>query len=773
MKTLKTTLTILSVIFTLSFFLSACPAKAGIISIYSNADSGTGTLRWGVEIANAAGGSNTINWIYGSGGSLTLLSNLAINGNTTLNATNSITDAEIAASTNAMFLGGAVTFHNDSISSTFSVHEDISGAGSLIKTGDGALVLTGDNSYAGGTYINGGILSIDYDSSLGASAGLLSFDGGTLKINADISSPRAITLNPGGGIFNTNSYTLSLSGIITGTGGFQKNGAGTLALGAANTYLGTTTINAGTLLLAADNALSAASTVTVAAGATLDLAGHTQTVAAITGAGTLALELQNGVTNLSVAGAADIAGSCLRVTYSPQIITAGQTFTPLTAATLTGQFSGIYSPAAVVFTPSYLSNSLVLTAALVPFTEISITANQRAVGAALEPLRSSPAGDIGTVLANLYTLEAEPLRSAFDQIGPVALTSLRGLAHSAARLRSAAIRARIEDLASGGARETFSTYSKSKSRLPDIEFEDDEPGWTRSSVLKEVARNNNPLSFFAAAGGISGKELREKKANGQSPGYELSGGALQTGADFAVTEHLSLGLTGGYSRGKAGVGYPSKAEISAAARHYGAYAAATAGELRLHLYAGRTKDAFKTERSIVFEGISRTAKGSLAAGEENLEAGLAYRFPATTPEGGFAPYLTLSSDRLKTELFTETGADALNLTVQPATARSLRASMGFRYFEAVENSGSVVKMSVAAAWARELKDSAMTLTSALAAGGAAFAVESAAAARDAINTTARISVEAGPMVSYYLEYSGEFKKRYRAHSGALGFSFRF
>ena len=45
------------------------------------------------------------------------------------------------------------------------------------------------------------------------------------------------------------SDTLTLSGVISGTGAFQQNGTGTTILTAANTYLGGTTINAGTLQL--------------------------------------------------------------------------------------------------------------------------------------------------------------------------------------------------------------------------------------------------------------------------------------------------------------------------------------------------------------------------------------------------------------------------------------------------------------------------------------------------------------------------------------------
>ena len=83
--------------------------------------------------------------------------------------------------------------------------------------------------------------------------GLLTFDGGTLRTDAAMSSNRAIVITANGGTVNTNGFDSTFSGRISNgagsTGGFQKTGLGKLTLSGTSTYAGTTTVAAGTLAL--------------------------------------------------------------------------------------------------------------------------------------------------------------------------------------------------------------------------------------------------------------------------------------------------------------------------------------------------------------------------------------------------------------------------------------------------------------------------------------------------------------------------------------------
>jgi autotransporter-associated beta strand protein len=744
--------------------------------VQNTADSGTNSLRQAILDINAHhGASNSITWDYGSAGTLTLLSDLTpVNYDTTwdLNGYN----FTIADSTNAMSVAAALTIFSDSVQSTVTINEDIGGTGSIIKTGDGFLVLTGTNSYTGGTYINGGVLSTNWDGALGAAGGLLSFDGGTLRLLNSMASARPVTLNSGGGYFDTNSYTLALSGIISGAGGLYKEGGGTLVLSGANTYLGTTTVDAGTLQLGASNSIPQASTVSVAAAGTFDLAGYTQTIASYSGAGTLALKLQPGVTNLTVTGAANVAGSALRVTYAPQIINSGDTFTPITAGTLTGTFTSITSPAAVIFTPTYSSGGLLLTASLVPFASIAANANQQAVGAALEPLRAgaSTANDIGTVLAYMYTMDAAALRSALDQLSPVALLSMRGLAGNAAENTAYALRPRLAELSGGGGGGGFSSYYSAGSSGDYVTMDE-----ARKMVKKKDAKparqldNGGPWGFFASATGGGGDNLTHKDGQKEGPAYTFYSGGVAAGTDYRLWDSLTVGVAGAYSQGKADVYSPSKATVKDASTRYGVYAAGGAGGLRASLYAGKAQDQFDTDRKITFYGAARTATASPSGSEKEVRADAYYQYGDLAHGGVTAPYASLDYWSLKTDPFSEKGADSLDISAQGMSAVSLRSTAGLRFAEAVDYGDMRVVTSINAGWAHQFRDQDLEMDSAFAAGGSAFAVRTGDAVRDALKAGARISTKWEGGITGYLAYDGEYSERYTSHTGSAGLSFQF
>lgn len=124
----------------------------------------------------------------------------------------------------------------------------LAGVGSFTKLGAGTLTLSGANTHEGGTIVNAGLVQFSSLDSLGS--GAVTLDGGGLRWatgnTVDVSA-RLGALGSGGATFDTNDNNVTLSSVLTGSGGLIKTGLGTLTLEGTNTYSGGTTVNAGTL----------------------------------------------------------------------------------------------------------------------------------------------------------------------------------------------------------------------------------------------------------------------------------------------------------------------------------------------------------------------------------------------------------------------------------------------------------------------------------------------------------------------------------------------
>jgi autotransporter-associated beta strand protein len=236
----------------------------------------------------------------------------------------------------------------DTSSATFSgdIKDGATNKISLTKNGSGTQVLSGVNTYSGGTRINSGILQIGSASGLTAS-GNITFGGGTLQyatgINTDISSriknsSSVIAVNQG-----SNNVTFASSIDSSNSGGLLKIGTGSLTLSGSNAFTGGVTISSsasGTLIINNNTALGTGTLTLAHSKAIIN-----STVSGISIANAVSVTANftfTGTNNLTLTGNVVLTGS-RQVAVSAGVLTmsgviSGSNITKTGAGTLT--FSG-------------------------------------------------------------------------------------------------------------------------------------------------------------------------------------------------------------------------------------------------------------------------------------------------------------------------------------------------------------------------------------------------------------------------------------------------
>ncbi|ELH9791551.1 fibronectin-binding autotransporter adhesin ShdA [Salmonella enterica] len=136
-------------------------------------------------------------------------------------------DGSILAAKDAAALGtGDVTIAESATLelSQGTLDNNVTGEGQIVKSGSDELIVTGDNTYSGGTTITGGILAAKDAASLGSG-------------DVDIAENAKLELSQG-----------TLDNNVTGEGQIVKSGSDELIVTGANDYSGGTTISGGTLI---------------------------------------------------------------------------------------------------------------------------------------------------------------------------------------------------------------------------------------------------------------------------------------------------------------------------------------------------------------------------------------------------------------------------------------------------------------------------------------------------------------------------------------------
>ena len=253
---------------------------------YSGAMSGTGSLTKSGAGAVTLLGTNSY-----SGGTVVSAGRLVGTTSSLQGTIANAAEVEFAQSTSGTFAG------------------TLSGAGDIVKTGGGTLVINAVQSSTGMLRVREGTVTLGTNGTLSTTSGVETASGAALNLSGKSQSLAALSGTGGtialesGALTVNNATSDSYGGAIMGNGTFTKRGVGTLTLSGSNSYVGTTTISAGRLV---GSAASLPGVIANAAELEFAQASAGTFAAAISGTGSLT---KAGVGNLILSGSSTYTGA--------------------------------------------------------------------------------------------------------------------------------------------------------------------------------------------------------------------------------------------------------------------------------------------------------------------------------------------------------------------------------------------------------------------------------------------------------------------------------
>jgi outer membrane autotransporter protein len=692
------------------------------------------------------------------------------------------------AGAGSVALGAAtLTTNGDGSDTTFS--GTITGSGRLVKVGEGALTLSGNNSYQGGTIVSEGTLAVGSSRALGTGALTLA-DGTTLQAAANgLTLANTVRLN-GDVTVDTQSNTMTLSGPISGTGGLDKIGSGTLMLTGASTYTGTTNVSEGVLNVNG----SLVSSVCVCSGGTLTGTGSIGGLS-VSGGGIVApgnsigtLTIRGNVSfdvdgiyqvNANAAGQSDkinATGTATLTGGTVQVLAQGGSYarqtryTILTAsAGVTGTFTGVTSNLAFLtgllnYDPKDVFLTLVRND--VTFASAAQTPNQRAVAAALD--RSQPLNPLVQAVANLSATGA---RQAFDALSGELHGSVQTTIIDDSRYIRQAVLGRLRQAPYADGAGNMAALG---SGGPTLAYAAAAPGAPSADSDRSAFPINPPpaapaqsadLTFWAQGVGAWGRI----NGDGNAADVNRNLGGVVTGFDRRFSEWRA-GLAGGYSNSSPSVNArASSASIDTA--YFSGYAGTSIGPLNFRSGAAYAWHAISTNRSVMFAGFSEQASARYNAQEGQVFGELGYGMSfgniAAEPFAGVA-WLHLSTDG-----FTESGGVSA-LGGASGSDDVGYATLGARWASNyLMANGTMLMPRASLAWQHAFATLTPTTTLTLHNTGAAFGIWGVPIARDAALIEAGTDLQLSVQTKVGIFYAGQLATNAQDHSVKGNFTWRF
>lgn len=699
------------------------------------------------------------------------------------------------------------------VTSTATIASELTGNSRLVKSDYGTLILTGTNSYTGGTTVAAGTLQIGDGGTSGSITGdvvnnaylafnrsdattfggLISGTGAVQVLSGDLtftannsygfltSIAAGATLRLGSGgpsgaiagdVLNNGtlvinrSNDLAYAGAISGNGTIRQTGAGRTELtGDSLGFAGGTTVENG--IVAVNGRL----------GGTLDV----WTTGRLEGAGTVGDTIVSGVIapgnrgigTLNVGNVIFNAGSI----YEVELNATGQSDKLLAsgAATING---GSVRVLAGVGNYASATTYTILTAAggrTGTFTS-GVTSNL----AFLDPLLSYDTNNVyltmtrnGTAFRNVgITPNQIAAGDGVESLGsgnPVynavlnlsapqaryAFDQLSGEIHASMRTVMLEDSRFVRNAVNDRLRASFGGVGAADGNV--VTYEDGRP--------RPVAATTDGMAVWGHAFGSWGRW----NSDGNAARLSRSTGGFFFGMDAAAFGAWRFGALAGYSRTNFNV-KDRQSSGTSDNYHVGLFGGTRWGDFAFRTGAAYAWHAISTGRTVAFPGFGDRLRSDYNAGTAQIFGELAYNIRAA----GFAfePFANLAYVNLHADGFTETGRAAA-LSGRAGNIDATFATLGLRLSTRFNLWETAVTLKGMAAWRHAFGDITPDATMRFTSGGAAFGIGGVPIGRNAAVIEAGLDVALSPAAMLGISYGGQFGSGVVDQSVRANFNVRF
>ncbi len=706
---------------------------------------------------------------------------------------------------------------NSTVFSGIIENGSASSNGSLVKEGTGTFTLTNANTYTGSTTVNGGTLnvtgSIASTSVAVNNSGVLQVDGASLvdtaqvalngsgKLKLDGSETIGALTGAAGATVDLGANTLTtgdaasttFAGIMSGSGGLVKQGAGTFSITGNNTFTGSTNVKAGTLSVTG----ALAGPVNVQSGATLIGTGSVGsltvasggTVSPGTSIGTLKvkgnLTLQSGSTTvieintetpnvdlIDVTGTATVAGTLnINDVTATRSLEVGGVYTIIKAASVTGTFGTVthnflFVTPEVNYLPSQVD--IVFERNETPISGLpGSSENQQAVGAAIDSTvaslgQGSPAYQ---TLVNqlLLSTDAKSVLDNLDQLSGAEYAQHVQSVLWSTRAINRIVTERMECGSSAG------DYARADGSGANLSIKDAPMSATGCFEPGEVSMW---MRGFGSWNSLDGDQ--------NAPGFDETQYGILFGADYSFDDSWFLGVSGGYFDSDGSFdsfGGRSGGSIDYDGLQLAAYGGFDNSKLYVRGIAAYGNYSGDSRRGISGPGtVAGQLTGDPSSDVMSFYGETGYRLSAGGL-GNITPFVGLGVAAATLDGFTEKDEDGTGaaLRFDSDDASSTVSMLGLRLDSLLDMGSGVFTPELSVAWAHEFGDTYQTLDASFADGppGTSFTVIGSEVARDSLVVGADINMALTAGFDLRLSYDGWFNGDYTSNAvtAKLGWSF--